>query len=171
MVRVDGNLLVDPEKDAPLAVASDGIALDQEGGWLYYKALTGRTLYRVRIEDLEGAARGADVDLPNRVERVGQVPISDGLAFHNGQIYVTAIEDGAIVRYDPVARTTDVVAQDERLLWPDSFAFGPNGSLYVTTSQIHLTPRFNQGALEVEEPYRILRLDAEDLPRMSVAAE
>jgi sugar lactone lactonase YvrE len=170
-VRVNQSLLVDPEKDRPLAIASDGIALDQQGGWLYYKALTGRTLYRVRLDDLVAAARGTDVDLANRVERIGQVPPSDGLAFHNGQIYVTAIEDNAIVRYDPVSRTTEAVTVDDRLQWPDSFAFGPDGSLYVTTSQIHLTPRFNQGASRLKEPFRVLRIAANDLPTTEAAAE
>ena len=41
------------------------------------------------------------------------MPPSDGLAFHDGRIYVTAIEDGAVVRYDPVSRTTEVVAEAE----------------------------------------------------------
>jgi sugar lactone lactonase YvrE len=162
-VRVDDKLLIDPEKDRPLAIASDGIALDREGGWLYYKALSARTLYRVKVEDLEAAMRSENVDLANRVERVGQVPPSDGLAFHNGQLYVTSIEDGSIVRYDPVAKTSHIVAMDDRLSWPDSFAVGPDGSLYVTTSQIHLTPRFNQGQTRVKDPYRVLRIAARDL--------
>jgi sugar lactone lactonase YvrE len=162
-LRFDNTVLVDPEKDRPLAIASDGIALDQPGGWLYYKALTGRTLYRVKLADLEGAMRSDNVDLANRVERVGQVPTSDGLAFKNGQIYVTSIEDNSLLRYDPVSKKSDVVAVDERLKWPDSFAFGPDGSLYVTTSQIHLTPRFNQGASRVKDPYRVMRIAANDL--------
>jgi len=113
-LRFDDRVLVDPEKDRPLAIASDGLALDHAGGWLYYKALTGRTLYRVKVADLEGAMRSDNVDLANRVERVGQVPTSDGLAFKNGQIYVTSIEDNSLLRYDPVTKKSEVVAVDER---------------------------------------------------------
>jgi sugar lactone lactonase YvrE len=165
-LRVGGNALIDPKNNRPLAIASDGIALDREGGWLYYKALTGRTLYRVRVADLEAAVRGdTNVDPRNSVERVAQVPASDGLAFHNGQLYITAIEDNSVVRFDPVNKSSETVLRDNRLSWPDSFAFGPDGSLYVTTSQIHLTPKFNHGATRVTEPYRVYKIPATSLAR------
>lgn len=170
-LRVANKPLIDQEKDRPLAIASNGMALDREGGWLYYKALTGHTLYRVKLEDLEAATRGANVNLANRVERVGQVPASDGLAFHDGKIYITAIEQDAVVRYDPVQKTTELVAKDKRLKWPDSFAFGPDGTMYVTTSQIHLTPRSNSGATKVKEPFRVFKMSAEDLSAARSVAE
>ncbi|ACB77369.1 conserved hypothetical protein [Opitutus terrae PB90-1] len=161
-LTVDGTALIDPEKQQPLAIASDGIALDPEGRWLYYKALTGRMLYRVPLDDFEASLR-SDVDLSNRVERVGQVGASDGLAFHDGRIYVTAIERDAVMRYDPATQQSEVLVRDERLKWPDSVAFGPDGALYVTTSQIHLTPKFNRGASRVEEPYRVFRVPREEV--------
>jgi sugar lactone lactonase YvrE len=161
-LRVGGNVLIDPEKDQPLAIASDGLALDEEGRWLYYKALTGRTLYRVPVDDLEASVR-SDVDLGNRVERLGQVPASDGLTFHEGRIYLTAIEDNAVVRFDPASRTSELIVRDQRLHWPDSFAFGADGTLYVTTSQIHLTPRFNRGETRVRDPYRVFRMTRTDI--------
>lgn len=161
-LKVGGNLLIDPERERPLAIASDGLALDREGRWLYYKALTGRTLYRVPVDDLEASVR-TDVDLRNRVERLGQVPASDGLAFQEGKVYVTAIEDNAVVRFDPETRTSELIVRDRRLQWPDSFAFGSDGTLYVTTSQIHLTPRFNRGATRVREPYRVFKITPADI--------
>lgn len=170
-LAVEGNTLIDPQKQRPLAIASDGIAIDRAGGWLYYKALTGHTLYRVRLDALEAAARDRSVDLRNAVERVGTVPASDGLAFRDGQVYLSAIEQNAVVRYDPARRSTETIAQDAGLKWPDSFAFGPDGSLYVTTSQIHLTPRFNQGASRVTEPFRIYKIAAPTLTSTQAAAE
>lgn len=161
-LRVGGTVLIDPEKDQPLAIASDGLALDEEGRWLYYKALTGRTLYRVPVDDLEASVR-TEVDLGNRVERLGQVPASDGLTFHEGKIYLTAIEDNAVVRFDPASRTSELIVRDQRLHWPDSFAFGADGTLYVTTSQIHLTPRFNRGETRVRDPYRVFRMTRTDI--------
>lgn len=161
-LRVGGTVLIDPEKDQPLAIASDGLALDEEGRWLYYKALTGRTLYRVPVDDLEASVR-AQVDLGNRVERLGQVPASDGLTFHEGKIYLTAIEDNAVVRFDPTSRTSELIVRDQRLHWPDSFAFASDGTLYVTTSQIHLTPRFNRGETRVRDPYRVFRITRTDI--------
>lgn len=161
-LKVGGQVLIDPEKEQPLAIASDGLALDQQGGWLYYKALTGRTLYRVPMDALEASVR-SDVDLGNRVERLGQVPASDGLMFYEDRIYLTAIEDNAVVRFDPATRTSELIVRDNRLNWPDSFAFGTDGTLYITTSQIHLTPRFNQGATRVNDPYRVFRITRGDI--------
>jgi len=170
-LAVEGNALIDPQKQRPLAIASDGIAIDRTGGWLYYKALTGHTLYRVRLDALEAALRNPNEDPRNAVERVGTVPASDGLAFHDGQVYITAIEQNAVVRYDPSQRETETIAQDEALKWPDSFAFGPDGSLYVTTSQIHLTPRFNQGATRLTEPFRIYKIAAPTVGHTAAVAE
>ena len=87
---------------------SDGIAYDQAGGFLYYQALTGRTLYRVPVPDLENINL-SDADLAKRIERVATVPAADGLAFRNGSIYSTAIEQGAIVRIDLVTKQRQVV--------------------------------------------------------------
>jgi sugar lactone lactonase YvrE len=160
-LKVEGNVLIDPEKQRPLAIASDGIALDPVGGWLYYKALTGHTLYRIPTEALENEQL-ADQELANRIERVGRVPASDGLAFRDGKIYVSSIEDDSVVRYDVTTKTSEVVVRDERLKWPDSFAFGPDGTLYVTSSQIHLTPKFNDGATRVREPFRVFKMPLND---------
>ena len=44
-VTIDGRPIL-------LVVHCDGIALDQDGGWLYYQALTGRTMYRVPVAAL-----------------------------------------------------------------------------------------------------------------------
>jgi sugar lactone lactonase YvrE len=87
---------------------SDGIAYDQAGGFLYYQALTGRTLYRVPVPDLENINL-SDADLAKRIETVATVPAADGLAFRNGSIYSTAIEQGAIVRIDLVTKQRQVV--------------------------------------------------------------
>lgn len=161
-LKVQGNVLMDTEKQQPLAIASDGIAIDAVGRWLYYKALTGHTLYRIPLQVLE-TEKISDAEIAQRIERVGRLPASDGLAYRDGKVYVTAIEDDAVVAYDVVTRQSEVIAQDERLRWPDSLAFTPDGDLLVTTSQIHLTPKFNGGEMKVEEPYRVFRVPVPDV--------
>src|SRR5436309_13796913 len=49
---VDGKELVDQQKKSPPEIASDGIALDAKNGYLYYHALTGHTLYRIKTSYL-----------------------------------------------------------------------------------------------------------------------
>ncbi len=137
----------------PPRVHVDGIAYDPKGDWVYYQALSGRTLYRI-----PGAAMRdpglSESHAAAEVERVGSFAASDGLAFGpDGKIYLSAIEEDAVLRATPGGRLETVI-RDPRLAWPDSFAWGPGGFLYVTTSQIHLggTP---------PSPYRIYRFRPE----------
>ncbi|MEY2606477.1 MAG: hypothetical protein QOH31_4299 [Verrucomicrobiota bacterium] len=162
---IEGVKLVDPKTGEPLQIHSVGVAYDKAGGYLYYQALTGRTLYRIPVPDLENADL-PDADLAKRIETVATVPAADGLAFRNGSIYSTAIEQDAIVRLDLATKQFEVVTKDSRLKWPDTLSFGPDGSLYVTTSQIHLTPRFNHGVSKISEPFGVYRIPlASEEPR------
>ena len=162
---IEGIKLVDPKTGGPVQVHSDGIAYDKADGFVYYQALTGRTLYRIPAPDLENVDL-PDADLAKRIETVATVPAADGLAFRNGSIYSTAIEQDAIVRLDLATKQFEVVTKDSRLKWPDTLSFGSDGSLYVTTSQIHLTPRFNHGVSKISEPFGVYRIPlASEEPR------
>jgi sugar lactone lactonase YvrE len=154
---IEGVKLIDPKSGEPVQIHADGIAYDKVDGLLYYQALTGRTLYRIPVPDLEDINL-SDADLAKRIETVATVPAADGLAFRNGSIYSTAIEQDAIVRIDLTSKQLQVVAKDTRLKWPDTLSFGPDGSLYVTTSQIHLTPRFNHGVSKITQPFGVFRI-------------
>ncbi len=162
---IEGVKLVDPKTGEPVQVHSDGIAYDKAGGFVYFQALAGRTLYRIPVPDLENVDL-SDADLAKRIETVATVPAADGLAFRNGSIYSTAIEQDAIVRLDLATKQFEVVTKDSRLKWPDTLSFGSDGSLYVTTSQIHLTPRFNHGVSKISEPFGVYRIPlASEEPR------
>jgi sugar lactone lactonase YvrE len=136
----------------PFVVHSDGIALDAKGGWLYYQALTGRTLYRVPTAALRDQTLTAE-KLAAEIVRFADSGVSDGLLYAHAGVYVSALEEGAVKHVDADGRVSTVV-QDERIVWPDSFALGPDGSVWFTTSQIHLGP--NPPA-----PYRILAIRPE----------
>ncbi|HEX8280077.1 MAG TPA: L-dopachrome tautomerase-related protein, partial [Chthoniobacterales bacterium] len=142
-------------------IHADGIALDTTNHWLYYHALTGRTLYRIKTEFLKDENLSSS-DLEKKVENIGQTGPPDGmLEAPDGSIYLTSIEDNAIVRYSPESRKLDRVIQDNRLSWPDSLAWGPDGDLYVTASQIHNMPRFNDGKSARTEPYKVFKVAVE----------
>lgn len=117
-------------------VHSDGIALSTSGEWLFFQALTGRTLYRLATHDLRDRHLD-DGELGERVQVVAKSGASDGLCYGlDDRIYVSALEHDEIRRVRPTGEWETVIA-DPRIAWPDSFARGADGSLYFTTARIH----------------------------------
>ena len=157
-ITVDGKGLIDMEKNKPPQFACDGIALDTKTGYLYYHPLTGHTLYRIKTADLMNE-KLTKTELETKVENVAQTPLTDGmLEAPDGSIYLTDIEGGAIVRWDPAAKKIERVIADKRLLWPDSLSWGPGGELYVTASQIENMPKYNGGKSTRTEPYKLFKV-------------
>lgn len=157
-LTVDGKELIDQQKQTAPQIASDGIALQTGAGYLYYHALTGHTLYRISTHDLLDE-KLSEKDLESKVENVGDTPAPDGmLEARDGSIYLTDIEDGAIVHWDPLTKNIEPVIGDNQLLWPDTLSWGPSGELYVTASQIENMPRFNNGASTRTGPYKLFKI-------------
>ena len=157
-LTVDGKELLDQQTKRPPQIASDGIALDVKNGYLYYHALTGHTLYRIKTSYLTDENL-SEKDLESKIENVGQTPASDGmLEAADGSVYLTDLEHNAVVRWDPVSKDIEAVITDKRLLWPDTLSWGVNGDLYVTASQIENTPRFNGGKSTRTEPYKLWKI-------------
>lgn len=155
---VDGKALIDQQKKTPPQIASDGIALDFKNGFLYYHALTGHTLYRIKTSFLTDEKLGKH-ELESKVENVGQTPAPDGmLESPDGSVYLTDLENSAVVRWDPASRRVDRIIADKRLLWPDTLSWGPNGEIYVTASQIENMPRYNNGKSARTEPYKLWKI-------------
>ena len=133
----------------------DGIALGPE--WLYYGALSGSGLYRVRLDALTDAELSA-AELAAGVERYATKPLSDGMSLDvDGNVYGTDIEHGSIFRVD-TDRELRTLLQSRRIRWPDALSFGPDGWLYLADSalaEVILRPRTH---IKTQGPYRIYRL-------------
>jgi sugar lactone lactonase YvrE len=133
VVKIDGQELRRPDGRG-VEFAADSIALSPDGRTLYWKALTGRTLYRITTDVLENP-RLSEKDLEAHVERVAETEPTDGLWIDGrGWLYLSAIEQDA-VKVREVDRITTLV-QDKRLRWPDTFSEGPDGAIYITSSRI-----------------------------------
>jgi sugar lactone lactonase YvrE len=137
--------------EEPVLIHSDGIALSPDGKTLYYTPLTGRSIYAVPTDYLDD--RNASQDAGTAVKKLADKPsANDGLVCDaDGRIYSTDFEDNAIRRTTPDGKT-EVVFQDERLLWPDCVMIH-NGKLYVTSNQLHRQPTFHNGQNLLESPF------------------
>jgi sugar lactone lactonase YvrE len=144
IVQVDGHALRRPDGRS-LNAGADGIAVSADGSYVYHQALDGDTLYRIAAAALQDPKLTAQ-QLSAKVERVQKTHPADGLWIDSrGWLYITDPAHDAIESGQP-GQTMTVLAQDKRLRWPDSFAQGPGGTLYVTASHIQDSPWFKPGA-------------------------
>lgn len=133
VVKIDGRELRRPDGRG-VEFAADSIALSPDARTLYWKALTGRTLYRISTDALQNP-RLSEKDIEARIERAADTEPTDGLWIDKqGRLYLSAIEQDAVKVRDGDRITT--LVQDKRLRWPDTFSEGPDGTIYVTSSRI-----------------------------------
>ena len=132
----------------------DGIALGPE--WLYFGALSGSGLYRVRLSDLRNARLPA-AQLANRVERFSDKPLSDGFSRDLvGNIYITDVEHSSVFVVGP-EQSLSTLIQSGEVRWPDALSFGPDGWLYLADSALPDLILKSREHIEAAGPYRIFR--------------
>lgn len=145
VVTADGKPLRRPDGRG-IEFAADGIALSVDGSTLYWQAIRGKTLYSVPTS----ALAGAEATIASKVVVVGENGVADGLIIsrHDGRMFVTSPQDDSIKVRDLSAAGSkpQVVIKDARLRWPDTFAEGPDGAIYLTTSHIQDSAFYKPGA-------------------------
>ncbi len=142
-VKAETNLLVCDGYLWENEVASDGIALDKDNNYLYYTALTGHTLYRVKTSELRNK------DLTPQVEMLAKIPATDGMIIdNNGNIWLGGLEDNSINKIDIDSGKLTKVVKSKDIKWADSFSFDKDGFIWFTTSQIHL-PEDKRGKYKI----------------------
>lgn len=144
----------------PARIAINPITLDPANEWVYYGAMNGTSLYRIRTRDLLDVSL-SDRDLGDRIERYGDKPISDGITVDNaGNVYITDITANAIGVTNSRGNYRILYWDDELLSWPDGFAVGPDGYIYGTVNQLHRSPPLNAGEDGSIAPYLVVRFPA-----------
>ncbi len=132
----------------------DGIALDSD--WLYFGALSGAHLYRIRLADLRDPAL-PDAQIAARIEHISDKPLSDGMSIDvEGSVYLTDVEHGAIFRVDS-ERNLRTLIRSSKIRWPDALSFGPDGWLYVADSALGDVILRSHENIKAAGPYSIWR--------------
>lgn len=159
-VVIGGSLVgrkVDDTTTAALRLGLNPIAIDPAFEWVYFGTINGETVYRLPASALADPGMDA-ATLAGTIEAYADKRPCDGIAVDGqGRVFITDIEASAVGVATPDGYR--VIARDDvRLAWPDGFALGPDGALYVTQNQLHAHPGLNEGVDETQKPFHILKL-------------
>lgn len=134
----------------------DGIALDQQGEWLYFAGISAEQLYRVKTVDLQNKQLPY-ATLESRVEALGAKTMTDGMAMDaSGNVYLSDLEHSAIVRRTPDGELQTLLRSAD-LRWPDGFSLAADGYLYVTCSALHQVIGVPREDMKARGPFQIYR--------------
>jgi hypothetical protein len=141
----------------PVHLGAMGVALSTDNGTLFWSKPD--MLYSVPTALLRDAGV-SDVQLD---AAINTWPIrhfsSDGLARDkDGHILLTDVTHNGVQRLSPLQGHYELLASDPRISWPDGIAVGPDGAIFVTSSQFHRSPPFNGGADARRPPFGLFRL-------------
>jgi sugar lactone lactonase YvrE len=134
---------------------SDGIELSEDKSQLYFTALGGNILYQVPTKILRDRSLSvAKRENAIKVLNAKNVP-TDGMLLKDGKLYMANLPEETIWEYDLKKGTGHNLFLGEDIRWADSFAKGPDNSIYFTTSEINY-------AKEQRVPYSLYRLTVDD---------
>ena len=141
---------------SPARIGVNPITVDPTNTWVYFAPMNGLSMYRVRTIDLLDEDL-ANEDLGLRVERYGDKRISDGSTVDAaGNVYITSITEDAIGVTRPDGSYGVLYDRDD-LSWPDGFAVGPDGFIYVTVNELHRSAVLNDGTDVTRGEFKIVR--------------
>jgi sugar lactone lactonase YvrE len=142
---------------------TDGIALSPSLDRLYWSALGGYHLYSVSADVLR-SFESSQQEVLDTLEEHGLKPdVSDGMSFgSNGDLFFGGLTTNSVYRWTPGTPLEEaaMVANGDSLWWVDTFAWGGQGDMWVTSNRLNLW--FFGGmdfSGESGPNFRILKLD------------
>ena len=159
-VLADGKPLLVREpggRSHPLQAGVVGVALLTGDNRLYWAKPD--TLYSVPTALLVDATT-TDRDLDAAIDTWPIRPFaSDGLVRDaEGHLLFTDVTHNGVQRLSPHHGHYELLAADPRISWPDGIAVGPDGGIYVTSSQFHRSAAFHSGKDKRRPPFGLFRL-------------
>lgn len=149
-------------------VGVDGIALTDDGRWLYFATMSHDSVYRIPTMALRDETLD-DEALAETIEFVGHKPMSDGIELlDNGDLLITDVENGGLAKLAPDGTLT-TLTKDADVDWADSVTVAPDGSVWFTDSRLtNLIDAFanpsGKETMLARGPYAIWRIAPETRP-------
>ncbi|UNL83061.1 major royal jelly family protein [Priestia koreensis] len=163
-IRVNGKIISSKTSAGTLKAHQYGlnpISIDPQGEWVYFGAMSGTDVFRIRAEKLSTLPSGSKET--KNVEWYSKKPHCDGFVVDDkGNIYVTDIEQSAIGISNPKGYRI-VIKDDQKLQWPDGLSIGTDHFLYITVNQLNTLPELNGGVDESKPPYYVHRMNIKSL--------
>ncbi len=141
----------------PMKLGINGIALSPDANTLYWTVTTGLHAHSISTDLLRDLSCDAGA-ISAAVRDIGNVGgNSDGIVTdREGNLYITDVTHGGIVKYDPVPKTMALIASDQDVRWPDTATIDGDGHLVFTSS--NLNQHFAGAVKPGEERYELWRL-------------
>ncbi|MDH5897950.1 L-dopachrome tautomerase-related protein [Vibrio splendidus] len=142
--------------DSKTGFALNPITIDPSYEWVYFGAVNGRTIYRVKASEFDNDGK----TVADNIKRYADKPYSDGITVDSAQnVYVTDIENNAIGVSTPKGYRI-IATLSENQTWPDGMSFGPDGYVYVTVNQLNRTAALNNGKDTGIRPFEVVKIKA-----------
>ncbi|WP_201751617.1 L-dopachrome tautomerase-related protein [Paraglaciecola mesophila] len=143
----------------PARLGINPITIDPESNWLYFGSMSGTSIYRIKTADLIDTRLDTSA-LESKIERYGDKSISDGITIDGGgNVYVTSVTKGAIEVTNPSGKSRTLY-KDQRIIWPDGFAYGPDDYIYFTVNELYRSPVLNGGDNASQGEFKVMRFPA-----------
>jgi sugar lactone lactonase YvrE len=144
----------------PLRGGLNPLTIDAQEEWVYYGAMSGTKVWRVRVADLLDSALD-DRALAARVEHYADKVPSAGITIDDaGNIYITDIQAHGIGVAAPGQPYRLLVSDPQRLAWADGISVGPDGYIYTANNQLYRNFGSHRAGGPPTPPFYITRFKA-----------